>query len=145
LQSMGHWHWYIALGAAFCAMRGTGSRVLLSDNAAATLLLLVCVAIELLNRATLNIRLLSAVLFILTLHACSGYLIQNSQWRGLKWPVVIGVALLPLDFYLEPYFGYPLRLFTASLAEELLLQSGFGAVSSQSISTPASTEPGPKI
>jgi len=51
----------------------------------------------------------------------------------MKWPMVVGVALLPLDFYLDPYLGYPLRLFTANIARLVLQGLGFEVLSSQSI------------
>jgi len=133
MYSSTHWHWYVALVAIACAARGNSHRLQPEANYAASVLLVICVLAEVINRHTLQINLLSAVLCLLTLHAYSGHVVERAYWMSSKWPVVVGVALLPLDFYLEPYFGYPLRLFTASVAKLVLQGVGFEAISSQSV------------
>jgi len=133
LLSIFHWHWFVAAISLLCALRANTHRMQPSTNNAASVLLVLCVIAEVANQRTLQIQLLSAVLLIVTLHAFTGHLIENSQWRAMKWPMVVGVALLPLDFYLEPYFGYPLRLLTASIADYVLQGFGFATLSSESI------------
>ncbi len=132
-QSSTHWHWYVAAIAIVCAMRSHTGRLQPGVNNNATCLLLLCTILEIANQQTLQIQLLSAVLLIVTLHAYTGHLVDNRRWMATKWPVVVGVALLPLDFYLEPYLGYPLRLLSASVAQVIIQGIGFDAITSQSI------------
>jgi len=120
LLSAFHWHWYVAIIAILCSLRGNTHRLQISENTPASVLLLVAVLLEVINRSTLQIQLLSAVLLLLTLHALSGHAINNAHWRASKWPVVVD-------------FGYPLRDFTATVANSVLQLSGFDSVSHQSI------------
>jgi len=133
LLSVFHWHWFVAALSIVCALRASSYRFQPGVNNNATVLLLLCTLLEVANRLSLQIHLASAVLLIVSLHAYTGHLIPRAHWRVMKWPIVVGVALLPLDFYLEPYFGYPLRLVTASAAGLIMQSFGYEALSSQSI------------
>ena len=133
LQSSLHWHWFVAALSVVCALRANTHRFQPGVNNGATLLLLLCTVLEVANQRALQIQLFSAVLLIISLHAYTGHLIPKNRWGAMKWPMVVGVALLPLDFYLDPYLGYPLRLFTANIARLVLQGFGFEVLSSQSI------------
>lgn len=133
LLSIFHWHWFVAAISIACALRASTYRFQPGVNNNAALLLLLCTLLEVANQLSLQIHLASAVLLIVSVHAFSGHLIPDTHWRAMKWPMVVGIALLPLDFYLEPYFGYPLRLVTATVAGLLMQGFGYEALSSQSI------------
>ena len=128
-----HWHWILAGIALLFACQQRIGVIRPTGNSMATTMFVLCVAAQVANLLTLQVNLLSAVLFILTLHALIGHMISPSRWRVMMWPLVLGTALLPLDFYLEPYLGYPMRLFSASSANQLLQHIGIESLTEQSI------------
>ncbi len=128
-----HWHWILAgVTLLFACPRRIGA-IRPTGNSIATTMFVLCVAAQVANLLTLQVNLLSAVLLILTTHALIGHLISPSRWRVMMWPLVLGTALLPLDFYLEPYLGYPMRLFSASFANQLLQHIAIESLTEQSI------------
>ena len=133
LVSATHWHWWLALLSAAWVARGAIGKITLTANNAASALLITCVCLQVLNQNLLQINLLSAVLMLLTLYGFSGHLIAPAYWRSMVWPTLTGVALLPLEFYLEPYFGYPLRLVSASAAAQILHTMEYDTLTRQSI------------
>lgn len=133
MLSATHWHWWLALVCAAWMARDAIGKFTLTSNHAASALLIACVCLQVVNQSLLQINLLSAVLLLLTLYGFSGHLIAPAYWRSMVWPTLTGVALLPLEFYLEPYFGYPLRLISASAAAQMLHSMEYDTLTRQSI------------
>lgn len=133
LLSGWHWHWGLAAVALGLAFKSGFPKLTPVMNLTACVLLLVSVLAHVVNQLTLDLTLVSALLFILSGQAVLGLVITPQRWRTMMWPVVVGCALLPLDFYLEPFLGYPLRLFSAKMANGVLQEFGVQAMTVQSI------------
>lgn len=89
-------------------------------NRSAFLLFVVAVLIYLLNEYITAIHIFSASAMILALYAASGFYLSIKSWRRLFLPMGLLMALLPFEGYLDIYFGFPLRLYTAQAAGSLL-------------------------
>ncbi|KPJ93333.1 MAG: hypothetical protein AMJ53_07465 [Gammaproteobacteria bacterium SG8_11] len=93
---------------------------------------LACVS-YLLNERYLGIQVFSAAFVIVALYGVWGFYNSMTGWRQSAVPAALLVLLLPFGDYLDVYFGFPLRLFTAQAAGELLAEMGFATVSSDTL------------
>jgi len=89
-------------------------------QASAIALIITLSLLQLLNRYSLDIQLLSAaffILFCLTLGACY---IKPEHSKKLQLPLLLALLILPLNDYLQAFFGFPLRMASAHIANETL-------------------------
>ena len=87
----------------------------------------------LLNERYLGINVFSAAFCIIALYGMWGFYNDTAEWRQSTVPAVLLILLLPFGDYLDVYFGFPLRLFTAQVAGDLLSSMGFSTISSDTL------------
>ncbi len=87
-----------------------------------------CVA-YLLNERYIGIQVFSAAFCIVAMYGVWGFYTDIAKWHQGAVPVILLVLLLPFGDYLDVYFGFPLRMFSAQTASDMLAGLGFSTVS----------------
>ena len=90
-------------------------------------------AAYLLNTRFTGIQVFSAAFGIAAGYAIWGFYTNAHSWRQGALPAVLLILLLPFGDYLDVYFGFPLRLFTAHTASDWLAGMGFTSVSTDTL------------
>lgn len=98
-----------------------------------TLLFWLSIILYLLNENRLGIHIFSATLCIIAIYSLLGVVVSRKLWKRLLMPFGLIILMLPFEGYLDIYIGFPLRLFCAERAREILQMIGYSSISQESI------------
>ena len=85
------------------------------------------------NEHFIGIQVFSAAFCIVALFGLWGFYNDKTTWRESMVPAALLILLLPFGDYLDVYFGFPLRLYTAQTAGDFLSALGFASVSTDTL------------
>ncbi|MCP4133104.1 MAG: exosortase O [bacterium] len=81
----------------------------------------------------LHINMFSAVFFGSALYCLLGFYLPEQTWKKGLIPTILLIQTLPFGNYLDTYLGFPLRIFSAGMVEQVLGAMNIPSVSQETI------------
>ena len=94
----------------------------------ALILAISCSTLYLVVERFLDINTVSASLFGLASYGMLGLWMQPQRWRQGFPAALLVVGVLPFGEHMQPFIGYPMRLFTASIVRDGLAAAGVSSI-----------------
>lgn len=94
---------------------------------------IVACLVFLINEAYTGIHIFSAAALIMAVYGYVGFYCRPLLWRTWLVPSGLLLLLLPFEGYLDIYLGFPLRLYCAKIAGDILALLKMGGLSAEAI------------
>ena len=102
-------------------------------NTYALVLLLLCSQIYLLNERFFDVNTLSACCFFLASYGLIGLWLSPARWqKGLPAAILL-VLTLPIGMHIDTFIGYPVRVMTAKIVQQLFMGLGIHSVNTDTV------------